>query len=151
MPGLLLPASVTASAVLPLSLCAAFTEVRAYPLLGQRYHDTTFERAVITDAIDSSGPVNAPRSLRSWSLSKRLDTADLSLLQSFWESTTVSGGLSPFYFYDPYAGSPIGSNWDPLGLSVLGRVTVVFTGSAWSHSLGIGRHVVPTLGLREVA
>lgn len=146
MPGLLLPASVTASAVLPYSLSTAFTEARALPLLSQRYHDTTFERALIYD-----GVLSTPRSLRTWQLSKRLDTADLDLLQSFWENPVISGGLAPFYFYDPYAGSPIGSNWDPLGLSVLGRVTVVFSGAAWSHSLGIGRHVVPTLGLREVA
>jgi hypothetical protein len=144
MPGQLATAVVSpATNVLPQGLCTSFVEIQQFPLLVQDYHDSTIERSLVTDT------VNPPRPLRTWRLAKRVTTAQLTALLTFWE-VTVSGGLNPFYFYDPFAAgvTPIGSNYDATGVSTTGRVTVFFRGD-WQHALGIGRGTIPNLELLE--
>ena len=147
MPLNISPAVVTPSSnVLPLSLSTSFSLSSVFPILSNIYHDGTFERGLIQDG------VNPPRPTRIWTLAKRLTTTQLTALFNFWETTAI-GGLNPFYFYDPYQPAPghaIGSNWDPTGISVQGRVTVFFRGN-WSQQTQLGRHVVPNLTLVEVA
>lgn len=145
MPGNLAIASVSpASTVFPLSLSASYTEVQHFPVLVVQYHDGTIEDSLIEDG------VNSPRPERSWRLSKRLTPADHATLLAFWENT-VFGGLKPFYFYDPFdpaPGQPIGSNYDPNGISTQGRVTVRFVGN-WSQSAGLTLVDIPDLMLVE--
>jgi hypothetical protein len=139
-------ASVAAGAVLPQSLSTSFVETYAYPMLTMFYNDGTFERSLITDGVN---PIVA---LRTWLLAKRLTTAQLNSLLNFWE-VTVQGGLQPFYFYDPFdvpPGARIGSNYDSTGVNAQGRVTVFFRGD-WGHRTELGRHVVPSLTMIEVA
>jgi hypothetical protein len=146
MPYNLSPASVTPGTVLPQSLNTSFVETNIYPLLSTSYNDGTFERSLIQDG------VNPPRSLRAWILSKRLTTAQLSTLLSFWENQT-RGGLHPFYFYNPFdvlPGQHIGSNFDPTGDNQQGRVICFFRGD-WAQRTELGRHVIPGLTLIEVA
>ena len=115
MPGNLSTSGVSpASTVFPLSLSTAYTEANVFPLLTTSYHDGTQERSLIRDG------VNSPRSARTWTLSKRLTTAQLATLRTFWE--TCQGGLLPFYFYDPYdvVSWPVGGNYDATGLSTQG-------------------------------
>lgn len=134
------------STVLPKGLQTAFVETNLYPILAVEYHDNTLERSLIQDG------VNAPRSLRTWKLARRLSTADLTTLRTFWE-TTVQGGLNALFFYDPYeplSGHPIGSNYDATGVSTQGRVTVVFRGN-WKEVTNLGRSDVPDLMLEEIA
>lgn len=110
------------------------------------YHDGTVERSLVQDG------VNAPRPARVWVLGKRLTTAQLSALLTFWE-VTVGGGLRPLYFYDPYgvlSGHAIGSNYDATGVSTQGRVTAFMRGN-WAQRTGLGRHDVPNLQIVEVA
>lgn len=146
MPGSLSLATVSpSSTVFPFSLSLSFVETQLYPLLSTTYHDGTLERSLITDG------VNSPRPARTWSLSKRLTTTQLSTLRTFWE-TTVQGGLRPFYFYDPYdvaPGSRIGSNYDATGSSTQGRL-ICFLRGDWSEVTDLGRHNVPNLLLVEV-
>lgn len=145
MPGVLAAASVVPGTVLPYSLCTAYEEDGAFPLLVQSgYHDVTTERSLVTDG------VNLPSRMRTWKLAKRLSAAQLTALLNFWE-VTVQGGLHPFYFYDPFASgvSPVGSNYDATGSNIVGRYTVFFRGS-WSHSIGLGRAAVPNLHLVQV-
>lgn len=145
MPGALSAAVVSpSSTVLPQSLCTAFVRTENYPLLLTEYHDGTRERSLITDTL------NAPRSARTWKLSQRLTTAQLTTLRTFWE-TTVMGGWLPAYFYDPFdASGAIGSNYDATGVSVTGRATVFFRGK-WEEQTALGRSSIPELLLVEVA
>lgn len=131
MPGNL--ASAAPSGVLPKSLSTAFTETRVLPMLVQKYHDGTSERSLIQDG------VNIPESIRIWKLTRKLDATTMALLVTFFEGQ--QGGLTPFYFYDPYEvtlGQKIGSNWDATGTSVEGRHVCVFRGD-WSQVTNIGR------------
>jgi hypothetical protein len=147
MPATLALAAVTPTAtVFPQSLSTSESLTAVFPLLSNYYHDGTLHRSLITDG------VNVARPARIWRLSKRLTTAQLTTLLTFWE-TAVLGGLNPFYLYDPYArtpGTPVGSNYDATGVSTTGRVTVYFRGN-WQHSTDLGRHTVPSLELVEVA
>jgi len=139
----LTPVPVAAGAVMPQTLCLSFTEINIYPILSVSYNDGTYERSLIWDL------VNAPRSLRTFALSKRLKSDSLYALLDFWENTT-KGGLNPFWFYDPFAVCPIGSNWDALGGNEVGRIKCFFRGD-WSHRTELGRHVVPGLTIVECA
>ena len=146
MPYNLSPATVTPGTVFPKSLSQSFVETRIYPLLFTVYNDGTFERSLIQDG------VNPPRALRTWTLAKRLTTAQLATLRDFWENHAV-GGLNPFYFYDPHdvlPGQHIGTNYDPTGNNVQGRVICFFRGN-WSQRTDLGRHMGPSLNLVEVA
>ena len=146
MPYNLAPVAVAPGIVLPQSLNLSFVHTEIYPLLSITYNDGTFERSLIQDF------VNAPRSLRTWALSKRLTTAQLTTLLNFWETQT-HGGLYPFYFYDPFdilPGAKIGSNYDAAGNNTQGRVVCFFRGD-WGQRTELGRHVVPGLTLVEIA
>jgi hypothetical protein len=146
MPYNLTPASVAPGTVLPKSLSTSFVETHIYPLLSVTYNDGTFERSLIQDG------VNPPRWLRTWILSKRLTTSQLSTLLNFWE-INAKGGLNPFYFYDPFdvlPGQHIGSNYDPTGDNQQGRVICFFRGD-WAQRTELGRHIIPGLTLVEVA
>jgi len=131
-----MPGNLAAAApvgVLPPSLYTAFSESRLFPIRAVVYHDGTTERALITDT------VNAPASIRTLKLSKRLTPAVLATLRTFWEAHL--GGLIPFYFYNPFEPAPgqaIGSNHDPTGASTQGRYIAVFRGD-WSEVSNLAR------------
>jgi hypothetical protein len=138
MPGNLQPAAP--NGVMPASLCTAFTEVREYVQLQNRYHDGTIHRSQLAET-----------SRRTYRLSKRLSAAALAALWNFWVSQ--NGGLTPFAFYDPFgvaAGEQIGSNYDPTGNNIQGRVTVAFRGN-WAQATDLARSNVQGLELVEVA
>lgn len=143
MPYNLVPVKIANGAVLPQSLCSSFVETYSYPLLSTPYNDGTFERSLIVDG------VNAPRYLRTFALAKRLVTAQLNALSNFWQTVTY-GGLYPFYFYNPFDAVPVGSNYDPTGTEVIGRVPVFFRGD-WSQRTDLSRHAVQNLLLIETA
>ena len=146
MPGSLSVATVSPpSTVLPYNLSLSFTRSGVYPMLTQEYHDGTIQSSLITDT------VNTPRPVRMWKLTWRLTTAQLATLLTFYE-TTVQGGLTPFYFYDPFdvSGTPIGGNYDPTGVNTQGRVVVFFRGG-WKQTTEIGLSAVPDIMLVEVA
>jgi hypothetical protein len=135
---------VTITNVMPKSLCLSFTENYIYPLLATMYNGGTFERSLITD-----GGANTPRYLRTFTMTKRLTTAQLTTLLNFWEAT-VHGGLIPFYFYNPFDVCPAGSNWDATGTQTNGRVPVFFRGN-WGQRTDLSRHMGPNLVLVETA
>lgn len=121
-------------------------------MLLQDYHDGTLERSLVTDT------VNAPQSLRTWKLSKRLrnytiigeSAPPIILLSNFYKQQ--NGGLISFYFYNPMEpapGQPIGSNFDATGSSIQGRYTVFFRGP-WSERIDMAR-TNTSLQLVEVA
>ena len=143
MPYNLVPVKIANGAVLPRSLCSSFVETYSYPILATPYNDGTFERSLIVDG------VNEPRYLRTFTLTQRLTTAQLGALLTFWQ-TTAQGGLYPFYFYNPFDASPFGSNYDPTGTQVIGRVPVFFRGD-WAQKTDLGRHAGPNILLVETA
>jgi hypothetical protein len=117
--------------VLPQTLSTAFTESRFYPMLSNSYHDGTPELGLITDT------VNNPRSIRTWTLSKRLKSVDLEALKTFFYAH--QGAVIPFFYYDPFTeGEAIGSTYDETGDSETGRYTVKFVNTSWSQSMTIG-------------
>ena len=81
-------------------------------------------------------------------MAKLLTDTALATLKAFWDGH--DGGLIPFYFYDPFAANPVGSNYDPTGSSVTGRYTVVFRGN-WSETTGMLRTQTGQIQLVEVA
>jgi hypothetical protein len=124
---------------MPASLCTAFTELREYPQLQNQFHDGTIHRSQL-----------AQTSRRTFRLAKRLDATSLAALYAFWSAQM--GGLKPFCFYDPFdvpAGAQIGSNYDPAGSSLQGRVIVVFRCN-WSQATDIARTNVSQIELVEV-
>jgi hypothetical protein len=126
--------------VMPDSLCTAFTELREYAQLQNQYHDGTIQRSQL-----------AQTSRRTFRLSKRLSSALLSALYGFW--VAQNGCLTAFAFYNPFdvpAGQQIGSNYDPAGNNLQGRVTVVFRGN-WTQATDISRTNLQNLQLIEVA
>ena len=128
-----MPGNVAAAApsgVFPQTLSILFAETFRFELLSMQYHDTTLERALVVDG------VNDPVVLRTWKLSKRLKAADFATLKTFYEGQ--KGGLVPFYFYDPFAADPPGTNYDPTGAESVGRITAVFRGS-WSDASNLAR------------
>ena len=143
MPYNLVPVKIANGAVLPQMLCASFTETYEYPILATDYNDGTHESSLIVDG------ANAPRYARTFAMSNRLTSAQLAALSNFWTATT-QGGLYPFYFYNPFDVDPIGSNYDPTGTNVNGRVPVFFRGD-WSQRSALGRHTGPNLLLIETA
>jgi phage-related protein len=143
MPGNL--SAAAPSGVLPQSLSTAFTEMRVFPMLAAVYHDGTTERSLIVDG------VNAPASIRTWKLSKRLTAAAIATLRSFFEAH--SGGLIPFYFYNPLENSPgtaVGSNYDATGVSTQGRHICVFRNTEWAETVGVAR-TEAALEMAEIA
>ncbi len=121
---------------MPQTLSTAFTESRVYVDLQNTYHDGARHIGLL-----------AQTSRHTFKLSKRLTAAQLSTLKTFWDS--VNGGLTPFYFYNPFAGVPPGSNYDATGVTTTGRYTVVFKGS-WSQQTDLSRSTIGNLELVEV-
>jgi hypothetical protein len=139
MPGNLQPAAP--NGVMPQSLCTAFTELRDFVQLQNQFHDGTIQRSQL-----------AQTSRRTYRLSKRLSPSQLSALYNFW--VTQNGDLTPFAYYDPFdilPGQQIGSNFDPTGNNIQGRVTVAFRNAVWAQSTGLARTDVPQIELVEVA
>ena len=134
------------NAVLPQSLCTAFSESRVWPMLvNSAYHDGTIERSIVVDG------VNQPSSLRSWKLSKKITAAQHDELLAFYQNR--GGGLKAFFFYNPFEPAPgqqPGSNFDITGLSIQGRHTCVFRNPQWSSSTGMPRSIV-SIEMAEIA
>jgi hypothetical protein len=123
--------------VLPQGLCTAFMEESAYVELQNQYHDDTVHRSKLAET---------PR--RTFRLTRRLGAAQLAALASFFDAH--GGGMVPFYFYNPWEATPVGSNWSADGSTLTGRYTVVFRGD-WQQTTGLARTDVPQLQLVEVA
>lgn len=123
--------------VMPQTLCLSFSESRVFEEQDNTYHDG--ERQV--------GQL-AQTSRRTFKLSSKLTSSQLTTLKTFWDS--VEGGLTPFLFYNFFEGTPVGSNYDPTGGNTTGRYTMVFRGN-WSQSTEMQRTTVPNLELVEVA
>ena len=139
MPGNLLAAEP--NGVMPVTLCAAFTEDREYAQLQNTYADGTIQRSQL-----------AQTSRRTFRQNKRLSATQLSTLYTFMQ--TVNFGGAPFLFYNPFevlAGQQIGSNYDPTGNNVQGRVTVRFATDSWMQMTDVCRTNVNNLQLVEVA
>lgn len=114
MPGYVKGPTVTA--VLPFSLCRAYSESQVYAARTNEYHDGSSQRAAL---------VSTPR--HSWKLTKRLSPTDIGTLRSFWLSNVASA----FYFYNLKEGAH-----DPTGVLTTGRYVVRFD-SDWQESTGI--------------
>lgn len=143
MPYNLVPVRIAPGAVLPHLLCTAFTETYQYPVQAADYNDGTHENGLIVDG------ANQPRYARTFVMSNRLTSAQLASLSNFWQ-TVARGGLYPFYFYNPWDAAPIGSNFDPTGTNIDGRVAVFFRGN-WAQRTALARYTGPTLLLVETA
>jgi hypothetical protein len=111
--------------VIPQSLSTAFVESREYLQLQSRYHDGVVHRGQL-----------ALSSRKSWKQSKKLTAVQLLQLNDIWIITRA--GTYPAYFYDPFSGDPVGSNFDPTGASTVGRYNVAIRGP-WSQSSGMMR------------
>ena len=120
---------------MPQSLCTAFVEECGFLELQNQYHDGTSHRSALAQT---------PR--RTFKLAKRLSASALASLKTFWDAHQDV----PFAFYNPWEATPVGSNYDPVGSSTIGRYTCVFRGG-WAQELTLGRVNVPQLELVEVA
>lgn len=134
MPGVI--ANASPSTVMPQTLLMSFSESRDYETLQNTFHDGTRQIGQLALA-----------SRKTFKLTSRLTTAQLNAFRTFWSS--LNGGLSPFYYYNPYEGSPVGSNYDATGVSTTGRYTVVFRGD-WSQSVDMQRTNIPNVEMVEV-
>lgn len=123
--------------VMPQTLCLAFSEARAYEQIVSVYHDGTRQAGQL-----------AQTSRRTFKLSRKLTVTTLATLKAFWDST--AGGLIPFIFYNPFDGTPVGSNYDPTGASTAGQYIVAFRGN-WSQATDMQRSTVPSIELVQVA
>jgi hypothetical protein len=139
--------------VFPQSLSTAYSESQSFPVLTNQYHDGTVQISLIQDG------ANLPRPARVWKLSKKLTAAQLATLQSFYYAMqggsgppAYTGGAAPaarFYFYDVFAATPVGSNYDPTGANTTGRVVVFFRGQ-FSYTGQLQRVEVSDIALVEV-
>jgi hypothetical protein len=127
MPGSV--ANAAPSTVLPKFLCSAFQESREIALQQNEYRNGESQRALQVSS-----------SRRQWTLSVRLPATAMDALRTFYLARR--GPLEAFYFYDPFAVTPIGSNWDGTGASATGRITVRFAGG-WEQSMGMARTDAP--------
>lgn len=123
MPGSILAPQPTL--VMPQSLCLQFSESREYVQLRNQYHDGTPQASQL-----------AQTSRRTFKFSRRLTSSVLSQLWTFYQN--VGGQLQPFLFYNPYEGSPVGSNYDSTGVNTTGRYICAFRNS-WTQSTGMLR------------
>jgi hypothetical protein len=122
---------------MPQNLCLAFSEARAYEQLASVYHDGTRQAGQL-----------AQTSRRTFKLSQKLTVTQITALKAFWDA--AGAGLTPFIFYNPFDGAPVGSNYDPTGASTVGQYFVVFRGN-WSQSTDMQRSTVPSIELIQVA
>lgn len=123
-----MPGNVSSAApasVLPQLLCTAFQQTREIAMQANDYRNGESQRGL-----------QVASSRRKWTLAVRLSASALATLRSFYLARR--GGTEAFYYYDPFAVVPIGSNYDPTGASPTGRVTVRFDGP-WQQSMGIAR------------
>jgi hypothetical protein len=118
-------ANAAPATVLPQIPCTAFQQIREIALQGNEYRNGESQRGL-----------QVASSRRKWVLAARLSGSALAALRSFYLARR--GGTEPFYYYDPFAVVPIGSNYDPTGASSVGRVTVRFDGE-WQQSMGMAR------------
>ncbi len=139
--------SASPSGVFPQTLNTVFEEQVFYASRVQVYHDQTIERGLVTDG------VNPASQFRSWALTKKLSSSQMSTLTSFIQAhygyldpTSQNNtwyGPTPFYFYDPYAAAgQVGTNYDPTGVSTTGRLVCVFTMESWDVKTDLGRSQV---------
>lgn len=135
MPGSV--SAVSTSTVMPLSYSLAFEHSRVWPTRVDEFlNGESFRRSI------------GSTSRKSWRLAKRLTTAQLADLKTFYSNQ--NGPQKPFYFYDGTETTPKWS-WDATGASSIGRYTVRFTNTSWQQAIELGRHGVPSLELIEVA
>lgn len=135
-----MPGSVTAaspSAVMPLSLSRLFEHSREWHVLENEYAMGESQRRAIPST-----------SRKSWRLAKRLTTAELAALRTFYQSS-VQGPLFTFYFYDGTETVPMWG-WDATGAATTGRYAVRFENTQWAESMSIPRHDVE-ISLIEVS
>jgi phage-related protein len=118
MPGTI--RSAVPTAVLPHSLCTAFTAQRVMAARVNEYHDGTTHRSAIVAA-----------SRKSWRLSKRLPPVDIIALRNFIQAHPAGA----FWFYDPRETSPVFS-YDPTGVATAGRYAVRWA-SDWSQATDV--------------
>jgi hypothetical protein len=111
--------------VLPQMFCTAFQQTREIALQANEYRNGETQRAL-----------QVASSRRKWTLAARLSPSALATLRAFFLARR--GGTEPFYYYDPFAVVPFGSNYDPTGANAAGRVTVRFDGP-WQQSMGMAR------------
>lgn len=123
MPGSILAPQPTL--VMPQSLCLQFSESREYVQLRNQYHDGTPQASQLAQA-----------SRRTFKFSRRLTSSVLGQLWTFYQN--VGGQLQPFIFYNPYEGSPVGSNYDSTGVNTTGRYVCAFRNN-WQQSTGMLR------------
>ena len=114
-----------------------FVMPRAYEQIVSVYHDGTRQAGQL-----------AQTSRRTFKLSRKLTVTTLATLKAFWDA--AGGGLTPFIFYNPFDGTPVGSNYDPTGASTVGQYFVRFSGN-WSQATDMQRTTVPSLALVQVA
>lgn len=121
-------ANSVSSTVLPEGLCRAFA--------------ASLER--LTDFNDYKNGESHRRkkvetSRRSWIMIRAVDAAQWDELVAFAEARK---GVQAFFFYDPFehaTGQPVGSNYDPTGVSTQGRYKVRFDGvfsCSWNSPRG---------------
>lgn len=125
-----MPGSVVAASpalVLPLSLSRQFVHERSWFVFESTYAHGESQRRVIPAT-----------SRKRWRLAKRLTTAQLASLRTFYQSSML-GPLFTFFFYDGMETVPRWG-WDATGASTTGRYSVRFENTAWAESLSIPRH-----------
>jgi hypothetical protein len=111
--------------VFPQILCTAFQQTREIAVQVNEYRNGESQRALQVGS-----------SRRKWTLAARLPTALLNTLRAFYLARR--GGTEAFYYYDPFAVVPIGSNYDATGANPTGRIIVRFEGE-WQQSMGMAR------------
>jgi hypothetical protein len=132
MPGTITPVSPTE--VMPVSLCAAFTEELRIESFANTYQDGSSDRVALA--------LNPRRFFR---MTRRVLPADYTTLYTFYKAHLII----PFWFYHlPETVPPF--TWDSTGQATSGRYAVVFDGS-WSDQVVLGARSQVSLGLREVA
>jgi hypothetical protein len=125
------PASVAAAnptTVLPYSLCVAFQFSLEWAVDENTYRGGEVQRQA-----------QVATSRKAWSQSKRLTTAELDTLRTFYLAR--KGGMEEFWFYDLWETVPKLSQagYDATGSATAGRYAVRFEGG-WQEALQLGRH-----------
>lgn len=123
MPGSVV--AVSATEVMPLSLCRAFRHERDYPIWENEFPNG-----------ESIRRKRASSSRKSWRLAKALTATQLADLRDFYEAR--SGSLEPFFFYD---GTDTATAWayDATGVATTGRYTVRFNDAKWGQDVTLPR------------
>ena len=123
------------STVLPRVLARQFSRASEYPVLVNEYKNG-----------EAQTGARAATARGRWQFTGRWTNAARQAFRAFFLAR--SGGLEPFYFYDPWYTDPRFS-YDPTGAETAGRHTVRFEGP-WSDALELGLGTA-SIGLIEVA